>query len=188
MARTMEAVSRGRLLTDPIELLAFTSKVLGFALLIALSSKLKIALPGTPVPMTLQTLAVLCAGALLGPWGGAASVATYLSMGVAGAPVFAFGGGPLYLMGPTGGYLLGFLPAAWLAGRLASRVHGFGKLFGTFVLACLVIHLFGWAQLSTLSGPAAALRLGLFPFIGVDLLKALIAAGLVRAIRSRQVA
>ena len=76
--------------------------------------------------------------------------------------------------------------AAWLAGRLASRVHGFGKLFGAFVLACLVIHLFGWAQLSTLSGPKAALRLGLFPFIGVDLLKALIAAGLVRAIRSRQ--
>jgi biotin transport system substrate-specific component len=169
----------------PIEFLLATSKVLGFAILLALSAKLSFPIPGTPVPATLQVLAVLVSGALLGPWGGACSVLTYLAAGIAGAPVFAMGGGPSYLMGPTGGYLIGFLPAAWVAGFLARRARGLWSLFGSFVLASILIHLFGWAQLSALSGPEKALNMGVVPFIAADLLKALLAAALVRSVARR---
>jgi len=169
----------------PIEFLVATSKVLGFAILLALSAKLSFPIPGTPVPATLQVLVVLLSGALLGPWGGACTVLTYLAAGIAGAPVFALGGGPSYLMGPTGGYLIGFLPAAWMAGFLARRAHGLWTLFGAFALASALIHLFGWAQLSALSGPEMALEMGVFPFIAVDLLKSLLAAVLVRSVARR---
>src|SRR5262245_50718032 len=90
----------------PVELLIATSKVVGFAILLAVSAKLSFPIPGTPVPATLQTMVVLLSGAFLGPWGGAFTVLTYLAAGIAGAPVFALGGGPAYLMGPTGGYLI----------------------------------------------------------------------------------
>src|SRR5439155_20993955 len=97
-------------------LLYFVSSSLGFSLLIALSARMSLPIPATPVPANLQTLSVLLAGGLLGPWGGLAAVAAYLGTGIAGAPVFAMGGGAAYMLGPTGGYLAGFLPAAWLAG------------------------------------------------------------------------
>src|SRR5262245_19567833 len=146
MARTEAPASTGAL-----DLLIFLGKALGFALILAISSKIQLPVPGSPVPATFQTMAVILAGSYLGPWGGATSVALYLAAGAAGAPVFAFGGGPSYLMGPTGGYLLGFLPAAWVAGFLARRAWGLWRLFGGFVLACSLIHLFGWAQLAVLS-------------------------------------
>ena len=168
-----------------IQLLSFASKVLGFALLLALSSKISIPIPGSPVPATLQVLAVLAAGAFLGPWGGAASVSVYLLSGVAGAPVFAMGGGPAYLMGPTGGYLLGFLPAACVAGFLSRHAGGFWSLAGSFIAAVAVIHLSGWAQLSAWGGPGEAFRMGVAPFVALDLLKALLMAGLVRGVRAR---
>ena len=166
------------------DIVLFLGKAFGFALLLAISSKFQLPVPGTPVPATLQTLAVILAGALLGPWGGAASVAAYLAAGIAGAPIFAFGGGPYYLMGPTGGYLLGYLPAAWVAGFFARRAPGFWMLFWAFSLACLIIHLSGWAQLAALAGPASAFRMGVIPFLAFDLLKALFAAFLVTRLRS----
>ena len=163
------------------DLVIFSSGTIGFALLIALAAKISLAVPGTPVPATLQTLAVLLAGAFLGPWGGLASVCAYLGAGAAGAPIFAAGGGALYLLGPTGGYLLGFLPAAWLSGHFAARTTRLRALFPGFLLATLVIHLAGWAQLSALSGAVPAVSLGLVPFLGFDALKALVAAVLVRS-------
>src|SRR5512145_622314 len=124
----MNRIARSERSAPPVELsdvVLFIGKTLGFALILAASSKIQLPVPGSPVPATLQTLAVILAGSVLGPWGGMASVATYLAAGVAGAPVFAFGGGPAYLMGPTGGYLLGFLPATWVAGFLTRHLQTF---------------------------------------------------------------
>ncbi len=184
MSRT-GAVTSGFEVSD---ILLFLGKTLGFALLLAASARILLPVPGSPVPATLQTLAVILAGSILGPWGGMASVATYLAAGVAGAPVFAFGGGPAYLMGPTGGYLLGYLPAAWVAGFLTRDQRAFWRLFGAFAAACAIIHLFGWAQLAALAGPAAAFQAGVIPFIAFDLLKAILAAFLVKHWRSRRAA
>ena len=157
-----------------------SSNALGFALLIALASRMSLPIPGTPVPATLQTLAVLLAGGLLGPWGGVASVLVYLGAGLAGAPVFAMGGGPAYLLGPTGGYLIGLLPAAWIAGLLSRRTDRLLYLVPGFLLASLAIHLSGWAQLSAFAGTVPAFGMGVAPFLAFDALKVLVAAAVVR--------
>ena len=128
---------------------------------------------------------MLLVGGLLGPWGGVSSVAVYLGLGVAGAPIFARGGGPAYLLGPTGGYLLGFLPAVWIAGLAALRLDRRWKILLGFFAATLVEHLAGWAQLSVLIGPLPALEMGVRPFLAWDALKALLAAGLVLGIRGK---
>ena len=86
-----------------------------------MAAKIAVPLPGTPVPFTLQPVAVLLAGALLGASGGFRSQSIYLAAGLVGLPVFAAGGGWAYLLGPTGGYLLAFPLAAWLAGAFADR-------------------------------------------------------------------
>lgn len=185
MGRMREIPDWSARFSYPGELLVYSSKVLGFALLLALSARLQFIIPGTPVPATLQVMAVLIAGAILGPWGGLACVSSYLAAGIAGAPVFAFGGGPAYLLGPTGGYLLGLLPAVYLSGLLSKQASGLWALFGSFSLACVVMHLSGWAQLAASNGPLEAFRLGTVPFIGLDMLKALIAAALIQGVRSR---
>src|SRR5262245_52763921 len=101
--------------------------VIGFALLTWAGAKVAVPLPFTPVPGTLQTLAVLLAGAMLGARAGAASQMAYLVMGLAGLPVFALpGAGPAYFLGPTGGYLVGFILAAWRHGSLPRTVRGYG--------------------------------------------------------------
>src|SRR3989441_10161283 len=93
--------------------------VLGFAGLTWAGARIWVPLPFTPVPGTLQVLPVLLAGALLGARAGAASPALYLLSGVAGLPVFALAGaGPGYMLGPTGGYLIGFVGAAYVTGSL----------------------------------------------------------------------
>src|SRR5512132_4009477 len=92
----------------------------GASLAIALAAQVAVPLPFTPVPLTLQTLAVLLASAALGMRRGALAVALYLAEGLAGLPVFAsFSSGPAPFLGPTGGYLVGFLPAAAIVGALA---------------------------------------------------------------------
>src|SRR5437899_13089304 len=94
--------------------------VLG-ALLVAAAAQVAIPLPGTPVPMTLQPLAVLLVGGLLGRWLGASSLLLYLALGAAGLPVFTPVGlpGVARLFGPTGGYLLAYPVAASAVGALA---------------------------------------------------------------------
>lgn len=91
-----------------------------FAALIAAGAFIKITIPVQPFPMhfTLQWFFVMMAGFLLGPKMAAASVGTYLLIGLLGVPVFAAGGGPAYLLRPTFGFLLGFLLAAWVIGKL----------------------------------------------------------------------
>ena len=163
----------------------FCSKAIGFSVLIALSARLQFPVPGTVVPATLQSFAVLVSGGVLGSWGGLLAVFTYLSAGLTGAPIFALGGGPAYLLGPTGGYLIGFLPTAWLAGYFRGRCRGVWSLFGGFVLATLVLHLAGWLQLSAIVGLRDGFRMGFLTFLPWDILKSLVAAAVVTGLYRR---
>jgi biotin transport system substrate-specific component len=96
--------------------------IIGGSLFVALSGRIAIPLPFSPVPITGQTLAVLLVGALLGSRRGASSLLLYLLQGAVGLPVFAGGmGGPAHLLAPTGGYLFGFVGAAFVAGLLAEQ-------------------------------------------------------------------
>ena len=153
-----------------------------FAGLTVVGAKIAVLLPWTPIPGTLQPLAVLLAGLFLGPRGGAASQILYLSLGLSGLPVFALpGAGPAYFVGPTAGYLLGFAPAAWVAGRLVqgSARPGLLRCLGAAVAGALVLHLLGATWLSLLSGdPLTAFRASLLPFVLFDLSKAALAAAL----------
>lgn len=156
--------------------------------LLAASSWLSV--PFYPVPLTMQTLAVLLLGGLLGPTMGVSAVAGYLALGAMGAPVFANGlGGVLVLAGPTGGYLVGFLPAAWLMGVAARRARSqSGQAMPLLLLAAgavaagAAIYSAGvpWLAFSTGIGLKAAIAVGLAPFLLGDLLKTLVAIGAVR--------
>jgi biotin transport system substrate-specific component len=152
--------------------------VLGGSLFIALCAQLSFRLPFSPVPITAQTLAVLLVGALSGARRGALSVVTYLSQGIVGLPVFAGGmSGLAYLLGPTGGYLVGFVVAAYVTGGLAERGwdRRVGTAFQAMLLGNVVLYAFGLAWLTVFVGVKAALPLGLYPFIPGDLVKLAIA-------------
>ena len=163
--------------------------ILVFALLTALGAHIAIPLIGG-VPVTMQTLFVTLAGALLGPYLGAASQLLYLAIGAAGAPVFALGGGLLYLLGPTGGYLLAYPLAAAVTGRLAADaqpgLRGIIQLCIAMFIATGIILLLGWAQLSLITGDAArAFDVGVAPFLIGDVLKVVLAALIVDRIKAR---
>ncbi|NOX36374.1 MAG: biotin transporter BioY [Calditrichaeota bacterium] len=156
--------------------------VIGGSLFIALMSQLAIRLPFTPVPVTGQTFAVLLIGMLYGSRMGAATVLAYLTEGLMGLPVFANGAAGLaYALGPTGGYLIGFVPAAYIAGFLAEK--GWHRRIDTTLLALVIadvfIFLFGVAYLATFSGVESAIHLGLLPFIPGNLLKIALVAFLL---------
>ena len=144
--------------------------------LLILSAKIKVDL--YPVPMTMQPLAVLMIAMLCGRNISVAAVSLYLFQGIIGFPVFAYGGGLPYLLGPTGGFLFGFLFASILIGELADR--GWGKFLFKSVLAMLlglfVIYTCGVFQLSILKGFDFAILNGLKPFIVGDLYKLILAA------------
>jgi biotin transport system substrate-specific component len=144
--------------------------------LLILSAKIKVDL--YPVPMTLQPLAVLMIAMLCGRNISVAAVSLYLFQGMVGIPVFAYGGGLPYLLGPTGGFLFGFLFASMIIGELADR--GWGKQNFKSVFAMLIglviIYAFGIFQLSILKGFDFAIINGLKPFILGDLYKLILAA------------
>lgn len=157
--------------------------VLGGSLFIALSAQIAVQLPFSPVPVTGQTLAVLLVGALLGSRRGALAVLAYIAEGLAGLPVFAGGAAGLArLAGPTGGYLIGFVVAAYVVGLLAER--GWDRRFGTTVAAMTlgngVIYAIGATWLAVFVGGAAqAWSLGVLPFLPGDALKIILAAVLL---------
>ncbi len=132
-----------------------------------------------------RSLGVLLVGALLGSTGGALSAGTYLLAGAAGAPVFAAGGGAGYLLGPTGGYLLGFLPAAWLTGLLFER--GWGRRRITALLALGIgdaaLFLPGLAWLAMFVPAKALLPAGLISFMPGEAIKIPLAAILLSRLR-----
>lgn len=162
--------------------------VLGGSIIIALCTQVAI---GYPVPVTGQTFAVLMVGALLGSRRGVLSVLTYLAEGAAGLPVFAHGrAGLATLLGPTGGYLVGFVAAAYLVGALAER--GWDRRPGSTVLAMIlgnmVLYIGGLAWLFCLirllgkpQGGGSVLAIGLYPFLAGDALKIALAAALLPA-------
>ena len=163
------ASARGIALPWPLALL------LG-ALIVALSAQVALPIPFSPVPMTLQGLAVIVVGGLFGAAAGAGALVLYLIAGILGAPVFAMGSAGLArLLGPTGGYLLAFPVAAIVAGKVAGRGKPLLCLLGA-LLAMAVIHLGGWAYLALVSGAGSAVTLGVAPFLVQDSLKAVIAA------------
>jgi biotin transport system substrate-specific component len=156
------------------------------ACLVSVAAQLAVPLPGTPVPMTLQPLAVLLVGGLLGPRLGAASLALYLLLGASGLPVFTPVGAPglARLFGPTGGYLLAFPVAAALVGWVARRRPGWPGLLAGPLLGMMAIHAGGLAQLLVLTGSArAAVAAGLLPFVAGDALKVIAAALLLSRTR-----
>ncbi|SNB53159.1 biotin transporter BioY [Thermoflexus hugenholtzii] len=168
--------------TQAQQRLADAVLILGGSLLTALMARVEIPLPFTPVPITGQTFAVLLVGAALGSRRGALSMAVYLLEGALGLPVFAGGAAGLArLRGPTGGYLIGFIAAAFVTGWLAER--GWDRRPVTTALAMLagnaVIYLFGLPWLAWFVGgflgPKGALALGLLPFVPGDLIKLLMA-------------
>ncbi len=155
-----------------------------FAVATAFSAKITVPLPGTPVPFTFQVICVILAGALLGPKLGAASQLAYVATGALGAPIFAAGGGLAYLAGPTGGYLLAFPPAAAAVGLVAGRTGGLARTLVALAVGVLVIHAGGAAWLAILTGdPGQAVRLGVGPFLLLDVVK--IGVGGLVALRIR---
>jgi biotin transport system substrate-specific component len=152
-----------------------------FAVLTALTARVTIPLPFTPVPITLQVLAVLLAGLTLGAKDGAASQALYLAAIATGLPLDAGGFGAAVWLKPTAGYLIGFVPGALVAGYLAEKGLGHSRAlrFIAGVIGVAVIYLFGagWLTLALLGGNwAQGWAQGVVPFIGVDLIKAIIAS------------
>lgn len=153
--------------------------VLAFSLFNAALAQISIPLPFTPVPITGQTFAVLLTGALLGSRLGFAAILAYLAEGSAGLPFFAGGDhGFATVTGPTGGYLVGFLVAAFVVGWLAER--GWDRDVPHAVAAMLVgevaIYVFGLAWLSRYVPASQVLALGLTPFIPGDAVKIAAAA------------
>ena len=149
------------------------------ALFVAGCAQIKIPLPFTPVPLTGQTFAVLLVGAALGSKRGVASLVLYTLMGALGLPFFAGGASGLaYLSGPTLGYLVGFVAAAYVIGRLAER--GLEQSVRTsllpFLVGTLVIYIFGAGWLAILFGVGQALALGIVPFLIGDVIKLILAA------------
>lgn len=156
--------------------------VVSGSLVVAALAQVAVVLPFTPVPITGQTLGVLLAGASLGAVRGGLALLLYLAEGLCGLPFFAGGaGGPAALAGPTGGYLVGFVGAAFLVGWLAER--GWDRRVPTalaaFAAGQCVIYLVGLAWLANFVGRERVLTAGLWPFLPGAALKMVAAAMLL---------
>lgn len=155
--------------------------ICAFALLTALGALIRIPLPFTPVPVTLQTFFVLMAGVYLGGRDAAASQLLYIAIGATGLPVFAGGAGLAHLLGPTGGYLMSFPIAAWIVGATLRPGDGLVRALGVFLLAKLVIFGLGTAWLANVMNVDAqrAIALGVVPFLPGIVVKLAAATALV---------
>lgn len=167
-------------------IVADVSLILMGSLLVAAFAQLSI--PLQPVPITGQTFAVLLVGMALGSRRGALALTAYLAEGIAGLPVFAEAKfGLATVQGPTGGYLLGFIAAAWLVGLLAEKGfdRGLLKTLAAMAVGTAVIYLCGVVWLSPfvggIAGESGALALGMYPFLIGDAIKAVAAALLLPA-------
>jgi biotin transport system substrate-specific component len=167
----------------------------GWACVVGLLAQARILLPWTPVPVTGETFGALLGGVVLGGWWGAISLALYAGLGVAGLPWFSgWSGGIHTLLGPTGGYIIGFIFAALFIGHFAERYVRARSLFTMFGLMLVanfvIIYAFGLPQLylwlSSVNRQAVnfsqLLAMGLTPFIAGDVTKIVIAAAIARGI------
>jgi len=161
------------------------ARIVLFTIIIIISAKVAIPIPGSPVPITTQTLAILLTGMVLGPIEGLISVAAYLGLIAVGLPLDAYSRGAAAFAGPTVGYLIGFMPAVAVAG-LAWRANDKRKLILNIILGIIgaaVIEISGMVGLYTLGithgSWIGAFQIGVMPFIFVDCGKAILAATLV---------
>ena len=169
-----------------------------FACITGILAQVRFYLPGSPVPLTAQTFAVLLSAVILGKWWGGISQSIYLGVGLVGVPWFAgMNGGLAYFMGPTGGYLIGFIIAAFFLGYCIdsykkSRTYwmmfalmlftNFGIVFGFGLL-----QLYGWFSITgTPVDLISLLLMGFIPFIIGDTIKIAIAAGIANSITPKE--
>ncbi|MCM8758130.1 MAG: biotin transporter BioY [Candidatus Omnitrophica bacterium] len=173
-----------------------TSKVISRIILvcfsvisISLSSYVRIPLPFSPVPITLQTLFVLLTAALLREKLATLTIFIYLMLGIAGFPVFTFNSSIFYLFGPTAGYLIGFLLSSFLVGRVLSyfkKIDFFSAFFSLFLGEIIILSLGTiWLKVSLALDFKKALILGAIPFIPLDLFKLWIAVKLFLKLNPR---
>lgn len=165
-------------------LLTFSVAFTG-SILLALLARLSIPVPFSPVPITGQTFGILFLGAVLGSRIGTLSVVLYLAEGIIGLPVFAGGSmGFLYLFGPTGGYLIGFIPAVYLVGYLSEEgwTNKFTTTFMTMIIGTAIIFVFGISWLAVTAGFETALTIGLYPYLPGAAVKIILASTIVYSI------
>jgi len=170
-----QRVIRGRAAANMLMVIAGSA-------LIALAAQIAIPIPFSPVPLTMQPVAVLIVGVTLGRFRGAAAAALYLLEGFSGLPVFAQGnGGPFWLTGLTAGYLYSYPFAAWVAGWFSERNWGstIVRAVSGMLVALAVIYIGGWSWLAILAGPRAAFTMGIVPFVVADIVKIALAAALL---------
>jgi biotin transport system substrate-specific component len=153
--------------------------IIGASIFIALSAQIAFNVPFSPVPVTGQTFAVILTGALLGSRKGSLAVIAYLLEGISGLPVFAQAQfGLVHLFGPTGGYLVGFIPAAFICGFLVEN--GWGKSFfstiGIMTIGTIVIFICGLSWLKIFIGNENVMLMGFFPYVTGALIKIALAA------------
>lgn len=138
------------------------------SLLLALLARLSFPVPFSPIPITGQTFGILILGALLGRQLGTITVITYIFEGTVGLPVFAGGStGLLYILGPTGGYIIGFIPAVFLVGYLSEKGwnKGFISTITSMTLGTIIIFTFGVSWLSISTGFLNSITIGLIPYL-----------------------
>ena len=159
--------------------------VAGFIMLTALGAYVRIPIPFTPVPVTLQTFFVILCGAVLGRKLGSFAQVSYVMLGALGMPIFqGYGAGLLHIAGPTGGYLAGFIVAAFLTGMLADREC---NVMLTMSAGLLAIYACGiaWLMAGYGFGFAKAVSLGVVPFIPGAVAKLLVASWIYSKIKFR---
>ncbi|MGB2985120.1 MAG: biotin transporter BioY [Phycisphaerae bacterium] len=176
-----------------LRVLPVALSVVGCCLLVSLAAQVRIPIPGTEVPITLQVLAVLLTGFALRPSQSVAAILLYLACGAAGLPVFAHGSAGL--AGSTGGYLAGFAVAAWLVSSLKGASDaGFGRLLAAGAVGTLAVFALGivWRiALAWLLGLCEgdvwiAVTTGLAPFFVKTVIEVFLAAALVNVVRGRR--
>jgi biotin transport system substrate-specific component len=157
--------------------------IIGASIFIAVSAQIAFNVPFSPVPVTGQTFAVILTGALLGSRRGSLAVITYLFEGISGLPVFAHAQfGLIHLFGPTGGYLIGFIPAAFICGFLVEN--GWGKTFlsstGIMFVGTIVIFISGLTWLKIFVGNENIWVMGFYPYLTGAVIKIVLAASIYR--------
>ncbi len=170
-----ERVIRGSAVTNVMLVVAASAAI-------AIAAQIAIDVPFSPVPLTMQPLAVLLVGVILGSKRGAAAAALYLFEGMSGAPVFAqLHGGSAWLVGPTAGYLWSYPLAAFVAGWFSEKNWGstIVRAVSGMLIALAVIYAGGWSWLAVLTGARNAFVAGVAPFVLADVVKIAIAAALL---------
>jgi biotin transport system substrate-specific component len=155
-------------------------------LLLILSAFVRIPLPFTPVPITAQTLIVLLGGAYLGARLASVALGFYICLGIIGLPIFSGAEGGLgKFLGPTGGYLIGFIAASWFVGKLIGCNEKFIRNSLIFLFASTIILVCGMLYLALYLGVSfrIAFFVGMLPFVPGELIKVAVASGIYRKVK-----